>query len=61
MQIRVHATVMDPATRQQETTNTFYFTLRKANEEPVKTVIPRTYAEAMLFLTGRYVSGDLMC
>ncbi|XP_055354073.1 acyl-coenzyme A thioesterase 9, mitochondrial-like [Paramacrobiotus metropolitanus] len=53
MQMRVHAEVIDPATRKMETTNTFYFTFRASSGAPVRTVLPKSYAEAMLQLTGR--------
>ncbi|OQV19676.1 Acyl-coenzyme A thioesterase 9, mitochondrial [Hypsibius exemplaris] len=53
MQMRVHAEVIDPATQKRETTNTFYFTFRDSTGKPVKRVIPKSYSDAMLYLTGR--------
>ncbi|XP_055356668.1 acyl-coenzyme A thioesterase 9, mitochondrial-like [Paramacrobiotus metropolitanus] len=53
MQIRVHAEVIDPATRKIETTDIFHFTFRASSGGPVRTVLPKSYAEAMLQLTGR--------
>jgi acyl-coenzyme A thioesterase 9 len=53
MQMRVHAEVIDPASQKRETTNTFYFTFRDSSGQPVKKVIPKTYSDAMMYLTGR--------
>ena len=53
MQMRVHAEVIDPQTQKRETTNTFYFTFRDTTGKPVRTIVPKTYSDAMMYLTGR--------
>lgn len=53
IQARVHAEVVNPEKGTQETTNTFHFTLRTLDNRPVPRVMPKTYAEGMLFLSGK--------
>lgn len=52
MQIVVMAEVYDPVHNQQYTSNTFYYTYSIA-DEPVPTVLPKTYSQAMWYLDGR--------
>ncbi|ESN96945.1 hypothetical protein HELRODRAFT_102324 [Helobdella robusta] len=51
LQLRVHAQVLNPLTDEQKTTNTFQFTF--SAEKDVPTVVPRTYAEYMLYVEGK--------
>ncbi|XP_042561687.1 acyl-CoA thioesterase 9, tandem duplicate 1 isoform X2 [Clupea harengus] len=51
IQVRVHTEVLDPLTRQHNTTNVFHFTFRVDNEVPA--VVPRSYGESMLYLDGK--------
>jgi len=44
------AEVIDPVTSTRDTSNVFYFTFKGGG--PVKRIMPKTYAEMMLFLTG---------
>jgi len=56
IQTRVHAEVVDAATGKRETTNIFYFVFTiKGNkqEKPLTNIVPRTYAEAMMYLDGK--------
>ncbi|GAB6025161.1 Acyl-coenzyme A thioesterase 9, mitochondrial [Chamberlinius hualienensis] len=53
MQIRVDASVVNPQTNVYDTTNVFYFTFTSGDGELVKTVIPKTYSESMLYLDGK--------
>uniref|UniRef100_A0A914VKD6 SHSP domain-containing protein n=1 Tax=Plectus sambesii TaxID=2011161 RepID=A0A914VKD6_9BILA len=54
MQLRVHAEVVDPETGKQETTNTFHFTFGTRDKNvSVSTVVPMTYADGMLYLSGK--------
>lgn len=52
MQIVVIAEVNDTALNQQYTSNIFYYTYSLA-DEPVPTVLPKTYSQAMWYLDGR--------
>lgn len=51
LQLRVHAQVLNPLTGEFKTTNTFQFTFSTANDFP--TVMPRTYAEYLLYIEGK--------
>lgn len=54
IQVRVVAAVIDIEKNTKETTNVFYFTLSCADDHiKVPRVLPRTYAEIMLWLDGR--------
>ncbi|KNE61261.1 hypothetical protein AMAG_07004 [Allomyces macrogynus ATCC 38327] len=53
-QVQVTADVVDPATGQRDTTNTFMLTFGAgAKDGEVPTVMPRTYEESMLYLDGK--------
>lgn len=52
MQIVVVAEVRDPGTKQQFTSNTFYYTY-SIPDETVPVVLPKTYNQAMWYLDGR--------
>ncbi|ESO86416.1 hypothetical protein LOTGIDRAFT_195153 [Lottia gigantea] len=52
MQVKVHAEVVVPESGSRETTNDFHFTFdSKCDDLPQ--VIPKTYAESMLYLDGK--------
>lgn len=51
VQIRVSAEVLDPLTGKMAISNVFHFTLLVTDQPP--TVIPKTYHEAMMYITGR--------
>ncbi|CAO1440679.1 unnamed protein product [Diamesa serratosioi] len=51
MQIVVIAEVFDPVSGNQTTSNSFYYTY--SIQEPLPTVIPKTYHEAIWFIDGR--------
>ncbi|XP_078693239.1 acyl-coenzyme A thioesterase 9, mitochondrial-like [Branchiostoma floridae x Branchiostoma belcheri] len=51
LQVRVHAEVVDPKTGEHETTNIFHFSF--SSPQPIPKVLPRTYAESMLYLSGK--------
>ncbi|KAI8339003.1 acyl-CoA hydrolase [Chlamydoabsidia padenii] len=54
IQVRVVAAVIDIEKNTKETTNVFYFTLSCTDDHiKVPRVLPRTYAEIMLWLDGR--------
>ncbi|XP_046549228.1 LOW QUALITY PROTEIN: acyl-coenzyme A thioesterase 9, mitochondrial-like [Haliotis rubra] len=52
MQIKVHAEVLDVDTGVRETTNDFHFTF-DSQDENLPRVIPKSYAEFMLYLDGK--------
>lgn len=52
VQIKVHAEVVNPQDDTRETTNDFYFAFNTGGPD-VKTVIPKSYAESMLYLDGK--------
>ncbi|KAI9027259.1 acyl-CoA hydrolase [Phycomyces nitens] len=53
LQLRVVAQVVDIHSGKRETTNVFYFTMACTDDSvKVKRVLPRTYAETMLWLAG---------
>ncbi|XP_056155510.1 acyl-CoA thioesterase 9, tandem duplicate 1 isoform X2 [Lampris incognitus] len=51
IQVRVHTEVLDPLTRQHNTTNIFHFTF--ASDSQVPSIVPKTYGESMLYLDGK--------
>ncbi|XP_028813247.1 acyl-coenzyme A thioesterase 9, mitochondrial isoform X1 [Denticeps clupeoides] len=51
IQVRVHTEVLDPLTRQHDTTNVFHFTFNVDKEVPA--VMPQSYGESMLYLDGK--------
>ncbi|KAI5627440.1 acyl-CoA thioesterase 9, tandem duplicate 1 isoform X1 [Silurus asotus] len=51
VQVRVHTEVLDPLTRQHDTTNVFHFTFQV--DKPVPAVVPQSYGESMLYLDGK--------
>ena len=57
MLVRCHAEVKDPRAGRQETTNEFYFVFAVVEDDgsaaEVSKVVPKTYAEYMLYLDGR--------
>lgn len=52
IQIVVVAEVCDPINNQKYTSNTFYYTY-SISDEPVPTVLPKSYSQAMWYLDGR--------
>jgi acyl-coenzyme A thioesterase 9 len=52
IQTRVSAEVLDPETGGMSVTNVFQFTFELRKQEPPQ-IIPKTYHEAMMYLTGR--------
>jgi len=50
-QIRVSAEVLDPVTGKMAISNVFHFTFLLEQSPP--TIIPKTYHEAMMYITGR--------
>ncbi|KAK2870086.1 hypothetical protein QQF64_021957 [Cirrhinus molitorella] len=58
VQVRVHTEVLDPLTREHNTTNVFHFTFRL--EKDVSAVVPQSYGESMLYLDGkRHFDGTM--
>lgn len=53
VQIKVHAEVVKPTENKGETSNIFYFTFGTPQGEAVPVVLPKTYAEYMLFVDGK--------
>ncbi|XP_069103538.1 acyl-coenzyme A thioesterase 9, mitochondrial-like [Argopecten irradians] len=53
LQMKVHAEVVNVVDCTRATTNNFYFTFDTRLKEDVKTVIPHSYAESMLYLDGK--------
>ncbi|CAL8313163.1 unnamed protein product [Merluccius merluccius] len=51
IQVRVHSEVLDPLTRQHNTTNVFHFTFVSDNDVPF--IVPKSYGESMLYLDGK--------
>lgn len=51
IQVRVHTEVLDPLTRQHNTTNVFHFTF--VTDSDVPNIVPKTYGESMLYLDGK--------
>lgn len=51
IQVKVHATTVDPKTNHPEFTNDFYFKFH-APVEVLPQVWPKTYAESMIYLDG---------
>ena len=51
VQIRVSAEVLDPLTGKMKISNVFHFTFLLEQAPP--TIIPKTYHEAMMYITGR--------
>lgn len=49
---KVHAEVVNPKDGSRETTNDFYFVFNSRSRE-IPRVIPKTYAESMLYLDGK--------
>jgi len=52
IQTRVSAEVVNPKTGELSVTNVFHFTFKLKNKEP-PFIIPKTYHESMMYLTGR--------
>jgi len=52
IQTRVSAEVINPKTGEMSITNVFHFTFMTKDKDP-PTIIPKTYHEAMMYLTGR--------
>jgi len=54
IQTRVNAQVVDIHTTKRETTNIFYFIFKTQDStKPLTNVVPKTYAEAMMYLDGK--------
>ncbi|KAM6953106.1 acyl-coenzyme A thioesterase 9, mitochondrial-like [Aplochiton taeniatus] len=51
IQVRVHTEVLDPLTRQHNTTNVFHYTF--FTEKEVPNIVPQSYGESMLYLDGK--------
>uniref|UniRef100_A0AAY5L3V9 HotDog ACOT-type domain-containing protein n=1 Tax=Esox lucius TaxID=8010 RepID=A0AAY5L3V9_ESOLU len=51
IQVRVHTEVLDPLTRQHNTTNVFHFTF--VTDKDVPNIMPQSYGESMLYLDGK--------
>ena len=51
VQIRVSAETLDPVTGKMAISNVFHFTFLLEQTPP--TIIPKTYHEAMMYITGR--------
>uniref|UniRef100_A0A674ARH7 Acyl-CoA thioesterase 9 n=1 Tax=Salmo trutta TaxID=8032 RepID=A0A674ARH7_SALTR len=51
IQVRVHTEVLDPLTRQHNTTNVFHFTF--VTDKDVPNIVPQSYGESMLYLDGK--------
>ncbi|KAF4075775.1 hypothetical protein AMELA_G00222640 [Ameiurus melas] len=58
VQVRVHTEVLDPLTRQHNTTNVFHFTFQV--DKPVPAVVPQSYGESMLYLDGKRHFDEMM-
>ncbi|KAG0348747.1 hypothetical protein BG004_004323 [Podila humilis] len=61
-QVMVKADVWDVEKGTRETTNTFWFTFRNPKDNSTPRIMPKTYAESMLYLEGkrrRMVGGQL--
>lgn len=52
IQVHVHAEVIDPDLGSRSTSNNFHFTFR-CHEPTIPDVMPKTYAEYMLYLDGK--------
>ena len=56
IQVKVHAQTVDPKTTHKEITNDFYFKFTAsppARGGAIDQVIPKTYAEAMMYIDGK--------
>ncbi len=53
MQVRVHASSVDPKTGIKEHTNDFYFRFNVMGTVNLPQVLPRTYAESIMYLDGK--------
>jgi acyl-coenzyme A thioesterase 9 len=51
LQVKVHAEVVDPKTGVHQTTNVFHFTFY--NKSDVPQVVPKSYAEYMIYVDGK--------
>lgn len=54
MQVRVHAETVDPLNpANRETTNDFYFKFTSPSNIDLPRVVPKTYAESMMYIDGK--------
>lgn len=53
IQVKVHAQSVDRQTNKKETTNDFYFKFSVNPNSNMPQVIPKTYAESMMYLDGK--------
>jgi acyl-coenzyme A thioesterase 9 len=53
IQVHVHAQGVDPTTNQKETTNDFYFQFTVPPHVNIPQVMPKTYAESMMYIDGK--------
>jgi acyl-coenzyme A thioesterase 9 len=53
IQVKVHAQTVDPKTNIRENTNDFYFKFTVPNMVDMPQVIPKSYAEAMMYIDGK--------
>jgi acyl-coenzyme A thioesterase 9 len=53
IQVRVHAQAVDPQTSEKVTTNDFYFIFSVPPGHALSQVVPKTYAESMMYIDGR--------
>ena len=53
IQVKVHAQSVDIATNVKETTNDFYFKFSVSPDVNLPQVIPKSYAESMMYIDGK--------
>ncbi|CAF0945146.1 unnamed protein product [Brachionus calyciflorus] len=53
IQVKVHAQTVDPKTSHKETSNDFYFKFKIPSTNPIAQVMPKTYAESMMYIDGK--------
>ena len=53
IQVKVHAQAVDIATNARETTNDFYFKFSVPDNLNMPQVIPKSYAESMMYIDGK--------
>ncbi|XP_021346919.1 acyl-coenzyme A thioesterase 9, mitochondrial-like [Mizuhopecten yessoensis] len=58
LQMKVHAEVVNVVDCTRATTNNFYFTFDTRQDQDVPAVLPRSYAESMLYLDGKRHFGS---
>ncbi|CAF0935146.1 unnamed protein product [Didymodactylos carnosus] len=53
IQTRVHAEVVDSETGNRQTTNVFYFVFSTTDHKQLPSVVPKSYAEAIMYIDGK--------